>query len=122
MSYPKNKNEWWGFVDNYWNDLESIVLNYYPNQKDFPDNGWPENNTPQAACNQIIKQLRKESRIWKNKESFKAYINHLKQTQDDKLDNIFQSSWFGMPETQSSRNLSAFHVFCDLCSESHVLY
>ena len=122
MSYPKTKEEWWRSVDDNWFDLEYIILNFYPNQKDFPEKGWPVNNTPQAACNQIIQELRDKHPIWKSQDYFKAYINHLKETEDLKLDNIFQSSWFGMPESSGVRELPSFFIFCDLCSENYVLY
>lgn len=120
--YPKTKDEWWKFVDDNWDDLERIVLTYYPNQQDFPEEGWPVNNTPQAICNQIIQELRDKKPIWKSKDFFKSYINHLRKTRDNNLDGIFQDSWFGMPEDPGVREISGFHVFCDLCSESYVLY
>jgi len=124
--YPKSKNEWWEFVDTYWNQLESIVLRFYPNQEDFPKEGWPlpERNLrePQRACNVVVNKLRKEKPIWQDKGSFKEYINTLKKTRNVELNNIFQSSWFGMPESQSSRLIPGFYIFCDLCSEANILY
>jgi len=124
-NYPKSKDEWWQFVDKYWDDLQNIILNYYPNQSDFPEDGWPLSDKlqkPQQACNAVIKKLRKENPIWQDRGSFKDYVNNLKETRDVKLDNIFQASWFGMPESGSSRSVPGFYVFCDLCSEASVLY
>lgn len=121
-SYPKTKEEWWQFVDDNWDNLKYIVLAYYPNQQDFPEKGWPVNNTPQAVCNQIIQELRDKNPIWKNKDFFKAYIDHLRETRDTKLNEIFQASWFGMPESSRVREIPGFFTFCDLCSENHVLY
>ena len=122
MSYPKTKDEWWKSVYDNWIDIEEIILNFYPNQSNFPKEGWEVTNTPQAVCNQIIQELRDKYPIWKSKDFFKAYINHLKETKDIKLDPILQSSWFGMPESPSVRKLSGFFEFCDLCSENYLLY
>lgn len=124
--YPKSKDEWWQFVDTYWKQLISIVMKYYPNQSDFPKNGWPlpypKLENTQRACNAVIKQLRKEKPIWQDKGDFSEYINNLKENKDTKLAQIFDSTWFGMPETSSIREVSGFFIFCDLCSEAHVLH
>lgn len=127
MSYPKTKDEWWKFVDDNWNNLKNIILSYYPNQDDFPEKGWPIRNdghlaAPQQACNAIIKKLRKERPIWNCKGNFEEYLNSLKKSRNVELDRIFQSSWFGMPESPRVRTLPGFYIFCDLCSESYVLY
>ena len=126
--YPKTKEEWWKLVDTWWKHLESIVLNYYPNQSDFPEDGLPVNFASktqacdaQLACNHVIKELRKENPVWDNKTLFKKYINNLKETRNSKLASIFNSAWFGIPENTSSRRISGFYVFCDLCSEAYVL-
>ncbi len=125
IDYAKTKEDWWNIVNIYWKSLESLILNYYPNQENFPKDGYelPEKGLrhPQAACNVVIKKLRKENNIL-TKGNLKEFINRLKKNQDTKLDNIFQSTWFGMPECASIREKKGFFVFCDLCSESHVLY
>ena len=124
--YPKTKDEWWDFVEKYWEQLESIVMNYYPNQSTFPKDGWPLTDqslhAPQQACNTIIKSLRKEKPIWETLGSFNEYLLNLKRAKDIKLAEIFEESWFGIPETSGSRNIPGLFVFCDLCSESYVLY
>lgn len=123
--YPKTKDEWWDFVERYWKQLENIVMQYYPNQSTFPENGWPlpegALQASQQVCNTAIKSLRKENPIWKTFGSFNKYLLNLKRTKDPKLAEIFESSWFGMPECIGSRNIPGFDIFCDLCSESHVL-
>ena len=122
MTYPETKEEWWESVEKHWDNIENLVLNFYPNQASFPEKGWPANNTPQAACNQIVQELRAKHPIWKNEDFFKAYLGHLKETKDKALDRILQSTWFGMPENPSVRELPGFFEFCDLCSESYLLY
>ena len=126
-NYPKNKEEWWGNVEKHWEDLKYIVLSYYPNQKNFPKKGWPLRGdgllaSPQSACNAVIKELRAKDPIWLDEGCFEDYLKQLKETKDVELDKIFQSSWFGMPESPSVREVPGFFVFCDLCSESSVLY
>jgi len=123
--YPKSKDEWWQFVNVYWKQLESLVMEYYPNQSNFPKDGWPlpypKLEHPQRACNIIIKKLREEKSIWQNKVSFSKYINNLKENKNTKLAEIFENTWFGLPETPSIRSLPGFFVFCDLCSEAYLL-
>lgn len=121
-SYPTTKDEWWESIEKNWDAIERIILDFYPNQEEFPEDGWPANNTPQGACNQIIQELRDKHPIWKSKDFFKAYINHLKDTKDTTLNNVLQMSWFGMPESGWVRETEGFFQFCDLCSESHVLF
>jgi hypothetical protein len=125
-SYPKTKDEWWWFIGVYWKRLEPIVMRYYPNQSAFPKDGWPlpypKLENPQRACNVVIKQLRKKKPVWQDKGSFGKYINSLKKNRDMKLAEIFNDTWFGMPETPSIRETPSFFVFCDLCSKAHVLH
>jgi len=129
MAYPKypetTREEWWRFVDENWSSLQNIILSYYPNQSDFPKDGWPlperELQNPQRACNVVIKQIRKEKPIWSNKGRSKKYIDTLKENQDPELATILNSTWFGMPESASSRRVDGFYIFCDLCSESYCL-
>lgn len=121
-----SKEDWWSKVGLSWDKLEKIILRYYPNQSDFPEEGWPlpypKLENPQRACNVVIKKLREEKPIWSEKGSFKNYVNKLKENRDVKLAEILNDTWFGLPETPSIRNLPGFFVFCDLCSEACVLF
>jgi len=128
MSYPKSKQEWWKFVDDNWDDLKEIVLSYYPNQKQFPAEGWNPTNrsenlcySPQAACNKVISELRKEKPIWNNTDLFIKYIEGLRKDRNKKLWEIFNDAWFGMPESPWVRSIPGFYIFCDLCSEGYLL-
>jgi len=129
-NYPKTKEEWWEFVNENWENILKIVLDYYPAQSDFPKDGWYLSSevssedfltAPQKACNGVIKDIQEKEPIWQNKESFKNYVIKLKEDRDVELSNIFSSTWFGMPECESIRRVPGFNVFCDLCSESYVL-
>lgn len=122
--YPKTKDEWWEFVGKYWDQLKSIVLQFYPNQSDFPKDGWPLGrnlHAPQQICNAVIKRFRKEKPVWQDKGSFEEYILNLKETKNAELARIFETAWFGIPESPDSRRIPGFYVFCNLCSESYVL-
>jgi hypothetical protein len=121
-SYPTTKEEWWQSLEDNWDKILPMILDYYPNQDDFPEKGWPVEIAAQAACNDIIKELREKHPIWKSKDFLKAHVTHLKDTRDSALDSILQSTWFGMPENPRVRELPGFFKFCDLCSEAHVLY
>lgn len=97
-TYPKSKEEWWDLVNVNWKQLEWIVMEFYPNQSTFPENGWPLTDqslhAPQQACNTIIKKLRKEEPIWKTLGSFNAYLLSLKSTRNKELGLIFERAWF----------------------------
>lgn len=126
MSEITSKERWWAEVGKAWSELENIILQYYPNQSDFPEDGWPlpvgSLQHPQRACNAVIKKLRKERPIWSSKGNFKKFINSLKENKDVELSKILNASWFGLPESAATRSLPGFSTFCDLCSESNVLY
>ena len=119
--YPKTKDEWWqSLVDN-WDAILRIIMDFYPNQDDFPAKGWPVEIAAGSACNQICQALRKENPMWTSKEFLEAYVTRLKDTKDIAINDILQSSWFGMPESPWVREVPGFFQFCDLCSESYLI-
>ena len=125
MDYATTKEEWWQIVDRHWVKLKNIVLNCYPAQKGFPKGGYEVSNhplmAPQIACNAVIREIQEGEKPI-SKISLDEYIEELRERKDPKLDEVFQSTWFGMPETGFIRQTPGFHIFCDLCSESYVLY
>ncbi len=121
MSYPKTKDEWWQSLEDNWDKVLRIILDFYPNQDDFPAKGWPVRIAAQAACNNVIKELREKHPMWKSKDFLKAHVTYLRDTKDPALESILQSSWFGMPENPWVREVPGFFQFCNLCSESYLI-
>lgn len=126
MNYPKTPDEWWNQLNDNWDSIKSILLKYYPNQADFPEDGWPLPRTslqnPQKACNCVIKDITQTGRIWQTKSSLADHLEALRESKDIEIARIVNSTWFGLPESPSIRSTPGFFVFCDLCSESRVLY
>lgn len=47
--------------------------------------------------------------------------DHLRLMKDPKLASVFNDAWFNAPDRPSIHSIPAWHVLCDLCSESYVL-
>lgn len=120
-SYPRTAKEWWQSLEDNWDKVLQIIMNYYPNQEGLPSKGWPVEMAAGSACNQICQALRKEKPMWTNKDFLQAYVTRLKDTRDPTINDILQSSWFGMPESPWIRETPGFFQFCDLCSESYLI-
>ena len=123
--YPKTKDEWWEQLNENWGDVLKMIMSYYPLKKTYRGPNSSDHgilSAPQAACNTIINDIQHKEPIWDSDEAFSLHVEALREAKDSKLDSIMQKTWFGIPESGSSRELPGFHVFCDLCSESYLLY
>lgn len=126
MDYPKTKDEWWQQLDHNWKNVIGIILMFYPFTDKYvkTDSDHPGvAQAPQAACNTVIAEIVKSGR--KKWDDQKAFIEHLEGLRNDRspeIDKIMQETWFGIPESRGSRYLPGFQEFCDLCSESYLLY
>lgn len=132
----KTKEDWWELVNNNWHYLKELVIRYYPCLKDpnkileligVPEDGWNVTkkdgiNLPQVICNYQIEEIRKKNPTWKDVDYFIEYLEKLKKNEDEKLLEIFEATWWGMPENMSVRSERGFFDLCDLCSESWVFY
>lgn len=95
-SYPKTKDGWWANVDEYWDDLYSILLSFLP----IVDVG--------ADIGLTIRLDKK--------------VQLLKDNKDIELARYFGMAWARAPDDSSIHNIPSWHVLCDLCSEEYVLY
>jgi hypothetical protein len=51
-----------------------------------------------------------------------AKADNLRLAKDRKIANLFNDAWFAAPDHRSIHSIPSWHVLCDLCSESYVLY
>ena len=92
--YPTNKEEYWNVVDKYWSYLLDIVLRFGPEY---------------IIYNEETKKLA-------------DVITSLKETHSTELVEYFNKTWASAPDTGYIHAIPAWHILCDLCSESIVLY
>ena len=93
-TYPTTKEEYWAIVDKYWSYLLDIILRFGPES---------------VIQNGEVKKLA-------------IAATYLKEIHSSKLAEYFQKSWAAAPDTGHIHAIPAWHILCDLCSESHVLF
>ena len=92
-SYPKTKEEYWSIVNEYWPELLQLILTYAP-----------------ATLDELIGDK-------------KAVVaTRLKEEQSLDLCQMFDQAWANAPDSGHIHSLPAWHILCDLCSESYLLY
>ena len=92
--YPTTKDEYWMIVDKYWSYLLDIVLQFGPEY---------------VIYNEETKKLA-------------VAATQLKAIRSSELAEYFQKTWTSAPDTGHIHAIPAWHILCDLCSESHLLF
>lgn len=92
--YPTNKEEYWNVVDKYWSYLLDIILQFGPEV---------------VLHNGEVKKLA-------------IAATSLKENRSTELVEFFNKTWASAPDTGYIHAIPAWHILCDLCSESIVLY
>lgn len=92
--YPSTKEEYWAIVDKYWSHLLNIILQMGPDYVTLDD------------------------------ETVKLAIaaTRLKEQHSTTLVKYFQNTWAAAPDTGYIHAIPAWHILCDLCSESYLAY
>lgn len=92
--YPTTKEEYWAVVDKYWSYLLDIVLRFGPEY------------------------------VIHNGETKKLAVaaTQLKEIRSSELEEYFQKTWASAPDTGHIHAIPAWHILCDLCSESYLLF
>lgn len=103
MSYPKTKEEWWQFVDDWWPELMNIMGMFLP----IHDN---ETVTGEDCNLTLIGEF-----------PMLYYIEKNKKERNPALFNYFQRAWASAPDSPHIHNIRGWDILCDLCSESDVL-
>ena len=91
--YPNTKEEYWAIVDKYWSSLLNIILMFGPEY--------------------IIHDG--ESKM------LAVAATQLKENHSSELVDFFQKTWASAPDTGHIHAIPAWHILCDLCSESYLL-
>ena len=90
-------------------------------QKDFSDYSYP--NTKEDYW-QIV------DKYWPQIKNILLEFTYLDPDDLDKwakernpeITNVFNDAWFKAPDNGKIHLIPAWHIFCDLCSESHLLH
>lgn len=96
-SYPKTKEEYWQTVDTYWADLLNIILMF---------------------CPEVINNI--NNKYFGEKTA--VVVTKLKENRDIELVDCFNSVWTLAPDDGRIHLIKAWHILCDLCSESYLAY
>ena len=109
--YATNKQEWWEIVDKNWENLKSLVKTFHSSNKSIPD---------LEITNERAEALRKELTQNKKAKSMPD-LEKLKKEQDIKMLDVFNDTYWNIPESTSCWRYPGFGILCDLCSEGYVL-
>lgn len=114
--YPRNLKEWWANVDEYWPQLSVLIERFHPAH---PMSLEEEMNYPISAtlAEKIRVQIVEEIRSKERTSPLAQALIFKEQRQSGPLYDILSETYWGMPESMSSRTVAGFHVLCDLCSE-----
>jgi len=90
--YPKTKEEYWDVVNLYWAELFSIILTFLPEEINID-----------------------------TLERTEVHVIRLKENKDPTLCRYFNYAWASAPDDGRIHAIPAWHILCDLCSESYLL-
>jgi hypothetical protein len=120
-------NDWWGVVEEFWEQLVSMTKAYHPGSPIGAQlqSGQPADldlhiTAPGAedARRRIQKALEKEQ---EGKTDPTARLFEAREKKDWRaLRKIFGDVWFGIPESMGAHSIPGFGALCDLCSEDWV--
>jgi hypothetical protein len=105
-----NKEEFWQTVEQNRDDLIYLVKKYHPiykNKHAIPITA----QRAEHACEQIRKEIVNEYGGDPPTTMFDYYL----EQQSDKIIDLLNGVWFGMPESESVRSEPGFFTLCDLC-------
>jgi hypothetical protein len=104
-----DKETFWQTVKQNQDDLIYLVKKYHPAYKhrhDIPITA----QRAEYACEHIRKEIIDKY----NGDPATQFNNYIDQ-QSDKILNLLNDVWFGMPESESVRSEPGFFTLCDLC-------
>lgn len=96
--YPRNAEEWWNNVYDWWPELMELFATYLPTTKHSTIHG------------EILTT------------PLHVHLEKLKHDKDKRLEDYFHATWSVAPDHGSIHAQKAWDVLCDLCSECYVLH
>lgn len=125
MIVIETPEHWCSYVDNNWSDLLKIIDDWHPASREQSlDEQLAQPATPitaptaEKACAAVRREIAAEE-AGKLSPTLRA-VKAKEERDQDVLINLFNSAWFGVPESMGSWRIPGFAILCDLCSESHV--
>ena len=118
MSYPKTKEEWWDLLDRNHEAIRNLVVKFHPCsglevKREYAITA----PGAEAMCQAIRREI--TARRFDPVGDFDVAVA---ERDGRGLVHILTDVWFSMPESESVRDETGFHVLCDLCSECDLLY
>lgn len=104
---------WWKAVEENWDDLVSLIDRFHP----ASDNPGTEYEITAPAAEQVCEIFREDIRQNVNANPCERAKKAKQDRNGDELHQIFNQTWFGMPESAEVRYEPGFGILCDLCSE-----
>jgi hypothetical protein len=94
---PTTAEEYWQVIDNNWTDLLNIILMFGPE------------NVIDTSADCIIEKLA-------------VVATKYKDSRDIRLIDLFNKTWASAPDDGRIHLIPAWHILCDLCSESYLVF
>lgn len=107
------KNEWMDKVDERWEQLKEVVMQYHPCASCNPEPMEITDPGPETACEIVRRQIssQEEPVTVERLERLKAEGNA------DELANLFNSTWFGVPESTGCWGIDGFSEMVELIED-----
>lgn len=120
VSWPQSADEWWKLFEDNKEDIVRLIKNFHPQSCQQDDKEYII--TAQFA-EEISKLIREElkgdyTKLYGELDPVKVALI-LAKAKDPKLLEVLSAAYFGLPESNSVRELPGFFVLCDLCSEGY---
>ena len=112
--------DWWHVVDQHWDKLLKLIVDWHPasGMRPATDPNAITARMAEGACALVRSEIEAKE---KHLPSPEDRAHAAKEARDqDTLISLFNSAWFGIPESIGSHRLPGFGQLCDLCSESYV--
>lgn len=113
-------NDYFQLIDDNKDKLIRLIEKFHPATRTIDNGLVPESlNYPITAKLAEI-ACQKEREIIKEKGTINPityFINAIDSKDIERIVNILNETWFGMPESSAIHNEPGFYVLCDLCSD-----
>jgi hypothetical protein len=117
IDYPKTKDEWWALLELHHIEMLNLIDAYHPWYRSKHDDVITA-RMAERVCEAVREAIVALDVRMSPADRFSAY----KSVRDEKMADLLNETWFGMPESMDSRCQPGFGVLCDLFSEAYVLY
>lgn len=114
---PLTADQWWSLVNKYKEQLRNLTAEFHPSNA-----RWAQPMNITAAAAEAVSESIREDIEREQQEDPLTSFDRMVAAKDRTLARLLNQVWFGVPESRDAHDLTGFHLLCDLCSESWVLY